>query len=124
MKLIPIIFLLTAMGAQMCSRFVVLLDFELNKDYIIKNLCENRSKPKICCKGKCFLKKQLQKADKEENIPAGKSSRNKSEEIFCSSIKKVKCIILPIVQQNKYSVTCDNFLFNKYSASIFHPPQV
>jgi hypothetical protein len=112
------------MIAQMSSRYVVLMNFELNKDYIVKNLCENRSKPKSCCKGKCFLKKQLQKADKEENIPAGKSSRNKNEEIFCSSIKKITSIILPLVQENKYTVTCDNFIFNKYPASIFHPPQV
>ena len=39
----------------------VYLDFELRKEYIIKNLCENRFKPQLHCDGKCYLSKQLHK---------------------------------------------------------------
>lgn len=40
---------------------VVYLDFELRKEYIIQNLCENRFKPQLHCDGKCYLAKRLQK---------------------------------------------------------------
>lgn len=33
--------------------------FELNKEYIIKKYCVNKSKPKLKCNGKCHLSKQL-----------------------------------------------------------------
>jgi hypothetical protein len=36
-------------------------------DYIVKNLCVNKDKPESCCKGKCHLKKEIQKQEKEEN---------------------------------------------------------
>ena len=39
----------------------VYLDFELRKEFIIKNLCENRFKPQLHCDGKCYLAKQLTK---------------------------------------------------------------
>lgn len=40
---------------------VVYLDFELRKEHIINNLCENRFKPQLHCDGKCYLAKRLQK---------------------------------------------------------------
>ncbi len=39
----------------------VYLDFELRKDYIVQQLCENRFKPELHCDGKCYLAKQLHK---------------------------------------------------------------
>ena len=38
---------------------LVYLDFELRKEYIIQNLCENRFKPHLKCDGKCYLAKKL-----------------------------------------------------------------
>lgn len=51
---------------------VVYLDFELRKEYIIKNLCENRFKPQLHCDGKCYLAKRLQKV-------AENDARNETE---------------------------------------------
>jgi hypothetical protein len=39
------------------------IEYTVNKDYIIKNLCINRDKPKSCCEGKCHLNKELAKSD-------------------------------------------------------------
>jgi len=38
------------------------IDYLINKDFISKNLCINRNKPHSCCKGKCYLVKQLKKS--------------------------------------------------------------
>ncbi|REA60144.1 hypothetical protein DSL64_15840 [Dyadobacter luteus] len=52
--------------------------FNVNRAYIAKTLCENRSRPELKCNGKCYLakilKKQEAKKDKEttqrvENMP-------------------------------------------------------
>ena len=40
---------------------VVYLDFEMRKDFIIQNLCENRFKPQLNCNGQCYLAKKLHK---------------------------------------------------------------
>ncbi|MFN8166406.1 MAG: hypothetical protein U0X76_09655 [Bacteroidia bacterium] len=47
--------------AQSVSTAFVLAGYELNRSYISKNLCENKSKPSLHCNGKCHLKKELQK---------------------------------------------------------------
>ena len=51
---------------QLSGRYFVVLDFYLNQDYIAKNLCINRDKPKMHCNGKCHLKKKLREEDKKE----------------------------------------------------------
>ena len=43
--------------------------FHINRTYIAKVLCENRSRPQLICNGKCYLAKKLkqqqEKKDKE-----------------------------------------------------------
>jgi hypothetical protein len=55
------LFLLFLISFKMLVVPFVYLDFELRKEYIIQNLCENRLKPQLHCNGKCYLAKQLQK---------------------------------------------------------------
>ncbi len=42
------------------------IEYEINKEYIVNNLCENRDKPMMNCQGKCYLKKQVKKAQQQE----------------------------------------------------------
>ena len=37
------------------------LEYIVNYDYIVKELCENKDKPELKCNGKCHLAKQLAK---------------------------------------------------------------
>lgn len=39
--------------------------YKANTDIIAKTLCENKAKPKMHCNGKCYLAKQLKKAEGE-----------------------------------------------------------
>ena len=59
-----------------CSGFLLIyVDFVANRDYIAKNLCENRDRPELKCNGKCQLCKRLRAEDKKENkgLPALKN---------------------------------------------------
>ena len=48
------------------SRFFIYAGFELNKNYIASELCENRDKPMMHCNGKCYLMKKLKQAEEKE----------------------------------------------------------
>ena len=65
---------------------VVYLDFELRKEYIIQNLCENRFKPQMNCNGHCYLAKKLQKVAEDnatkETQKQGQSLKKILEEVF------------------------------------------
>ncbi len=39
--------------------------YHLNKEYIARNLCENRDKPEMHCNGKCQVKKMIEKVEQE-----------------------------------------------------------
>jgi hypothetical protein len=56
-------FLLTVLTAYLIIPVLPVIDYLLHKDYIAKNLCVNRNKPHSCCKGKCYLVKQLKKTN-------------------------------------------------------------
>ena len=67
-KTVVILFLFSILLQTFSSLFIV-ANYLLNKEYISKNFCENRDKPKMHCNGKCHLMKQLQKQNKKENSP-------------------------------------------------------
>ncbi|MUH38262.1 hypothetical protein D9O36_20630 [Zobellia amurskyensis] len=47
-----------------------LVNYAVNYDYIVTNLCENRDQPMLHCDGKCFLAKQLaQESEEKEKNP-------------------------------------------------------
>jgi hypothetical protein len=103
------------------------IDYALNKDYIAKNLCENRNKPKMNCNGKCHLMKQLKKAGSEESTPVNNSSqKNSSQE---ENITHVAGIFIfnfnqTVSVKNIFSSHSQNYIPAPYSKGVFHPPQV
>jgi hypothetical protein len=56
-------FLIIVLTAYLIIPVLPVIDYLIHKDYIAKNLCVNRNKPKSCCKGKCYLVKQLKKVN-------------------------------------------------------------
>ena len=123
MKYISASILLIAFLVQTGSRYLVMLDFELNQDYIAKNLCENRNKPCCHCNGKCYLKKQLNKADKETSN--GTTSQKNQEDVLFFAEEK-NTVNLPFTEAIITNHFPRNYSFahqNLY-VSVFHPPQI
>ena len=96
-------------------------DFFLNKSYITKVLCINKAKPKMDCKGKCYLAKQLKEQEKQDQqAPVAKKFKievlfNLSEPLqinICKQGGKVE--YLPA-----YSLPLSSF-----PHSVFHPPAI
>jgi hypothetical protein len=77
MKILVIPILILLVATQAFSKWVLLLEFQWNRDYIAANLCENRTKPMLHCGGKCQLMKKLAADEKQQapvQGPAGKSA--------------------------------------------------
>jgi hypothetical protein len=48
------------------TRLFIYAGFELNQKYIAAKLCENRDKPWLNCKGRCYLMKKVKQAEEKE----------------------------------------------------------
>lgn len=106
---------------QTYSQVVIVAQYYANKDYIAKNLCENRAKPQMHCDGKCCLKKKLAKEGKEQ-APGPRSQKNEEVvTLFCSSVKFDITYYAPASELRKY-YHYDDLGTAAFSAPIFHPP--
>ena len=104
--------------------FLPILDYVVNYDYIVKELCENKDKPAMNCNGKCHLMKELSKAsDDDKQTPLEKKQNAKPiAELFFATTQGFifginKRIVNPKIE-TKYS---DDYSFLSTSL-IFHPP--
>lgn len=119
---------LSLLGLMLVKAWVIpllYLDFEIRRDYIVANLCENRNRPQLNCNGKCYLAKRIAETKKQEE-------RQAEQNYMASLIYQV----MDTREHNYFSVPTPvfeiplNHFFNyksPFSASsvvddIFHPP--
>ncbi len=74
------IFLLVTLISTNFSRFFIYAGFEVNKSYIAAQLCENKARPWMNCKGQCFLMKKLKAAEDKEKKQEQEAKRNHYQE--------------------------------------------
>lgn len=67
-KAVAIVLFVSVM-IQCVAQLAVKWQWSVHQDYIAKNLCENRTRPKMKCDGKCYLRKAIDKST-EQNSPA------------------------------------------------------
>lgn len=116
MKYILAITIFLALLVQTFSEAFVLADFYLNRAVIEQELCENKDKPQLECKGSCALKKELEKENKTE-IP------QQLQEIK-TFLKAERLTLIPQVRPYKNTfalVVNDNRVFKKHK-TVFRPP--
>ena len=123
MKFILVPILIALVLTQVFSKWLVVMEYNLNKDFIAKNLCVNRAKPKMHCNGKCQMMKRLAEEEKQNSEGNNNtSSKIKIQDIFFSD--EISNPVLPLLAKLKISYNEDR-PFSKYNspiAPIFHPP--
>jgi hypothetical protein len=67
--------------------------YEINKKTIADKLCVNKSNPKLHCNGKCYLSKQLKKA--EENEKRQSKSLMEKDEVITVYDKQIAITFIP-----------------------------
>jgi len=99
--------------------------YELNKDYIAKNLCENRNKPKMKCCGKCYLRKQLKKAEDGNTGNTEKQGPSKLNKIELAEFIIPQKFSIKESFANKiksYNPSLQHMFGYDMPVNIFHPP--
>jgi hypothetical protein len=100
---------------------LIVAEYVINKEYIAQNICENRDKPKMNCKGKCHLKKQL--AEDESGKKGNSQSQQEKQDVnlFCQYFNlRVPLLVVPVLKQKFLSA--NEFFILNYIKNIFHPP--
>jgi hypothetical protein len=110
------------MLAQTFNRFFIVVDYQLNKEYIAKTLCENKNKPQMHCNGKCQMMKKLQQEEKKDQQNPDRSNVNKFEFISFSLNKISLSPVLKFSTGLNYPGYQEHYSSRSLSAP-FHPPQ-
>jgi hypothetical protein len=121
LRQIPIILLFVGALGQTFSQCLIFLDYQLNKNYIAANLCENKDKPGMKCEGKCYLCKRLKNEESKDKENPERRAENKFESIsfqwgFALTHPVPKLITL------RY-LSFQESVYNSFALSFFHPPQ-
>lgn len=101
------------------------LEYVINYDYIVAELCENKAKPEMHCNGKCHLKKELAKAAETEKPLSEKKTQSSEAEVLFFQETVVFTLITEvsvIISQNIYGYA--NLYSYQEGYSYFHPPLV
>lgn len=120
MKYIFVILSLTGLLSQNLSRLVILVNFELNKEFIAKNLCEKKEEVDNCCKGSCHLKKQLDEDEKKQPVPTQNTKDKYEVQLYCNKLS----FELNDLKEKSEAIKQKQILYSKLTlCSVFHPPQ-
>ena len=101
------------------------LEYLVNYDYIVKELCENKNKPALKCNGKCHLAKQLAKSAEEDKPISSDKKQNVKQEIetmFCQEFKVVSFAKNFVFTNKKINSDYQNLYALTAIQSTFHPP--
>jgi hypothetical protein len=120
---IPITIVLIALIAlQTFSQWCLILDYQVNRDYIAKNLCVNRDNVSCCCKGKCFLNKKMAADQSQQQAPGKGGQKEESPVQLQASINTLPALQAPVLivrNPARYLASCSQVFIH----SVFQPPQ-
>ncbi len=111
---------------QSTTRIFVYAQWQMNRSYLAKNICENRNKKGSCCEARCQLKKNLAKVENEDNQQSSAPKKIKFQEQESFVITEVP--ILEKFDNPADSTTYPNldksgYFFDPHQ-SVFHPPNL
>lgn len=102
------------------------LDFEIRRDYIVANLCENRDRPILLCNGKCYLTKRVKDAREKEE----KQAENDYLSHLLYQVMDDRMLVFNAVQNSFELCSFVQYQFSPSltarnpASDIFHPPLV
>ena len=125
MKFIASTIFILLLLTQVFSKWLMVIDYTINKDYIAKNLCENRNRPTLHCNGKCQLMKKMALEDDQTNKTNSASSVAKAP--FTDVLFNAAFAFTQLTACASDSLYNDFYLVaipSSFNSSIFHPPLV
>jgi hypothetical protein len=122
MKFIVIPILLLLIMTQTFSKWFVVMAFNLNREYIAKNLCENRYRPQLNCKGNCVLMKKMKQEEKQEQDKQGPVKIEINSVVLSSKSFFASAEMPVFITAILYTHSPDSGKPVDRPATFFHPP--
>lgn len=105
------------------STSLLVLNYQMNMDFVIENFCENTDKLEMHCNGKCHLKKQI---EQEENQKSENPISINEGISFVLTIDDLPTFRVDQVSQSEIIINSP-YLMKSYGShliGVFHPPKV
>jgi len=120
MKLVLVPVLMILLLTQSFSKWIIVMEYGLNRDFISKNLCINKAKPQLHCHGKCQMMKKM--AEEEKQNGTKETTKLKFQDLVF--IDKLNYWELPSLTftQLSYNEQQPLLISPAPPTSIFHPP--
>ena len=101
------------------------LEYLLNYDYIVNELCENRDKPILTCNGLCYLGDQVEKQlDLDSNQQKPLPPKFDTEKFISLKVSTSKDIAVIIELTSSSPETVNPLEEENFSNSLWRPPIV
>jgi hypothetical protein len=121
LKHLTIILLILGLFGQTFNRYFLVLNYQLNKDFIAKYLCENKNKPELKCEGKCYLCKRLKKEDNKDQENPERKTTIKFDVLSYQGSYCISGRVGGIIPLTYFMFQED--IYSSYIPSFLHPPQ-
>lgn len=122
-RLIAVCLLIALIGSGF-SQVAVYAGFQLNQDYIVKNLCVNRNRPEMHCNGRCYLMSKLKQVNEKEKKQAARDNLNRMETSFLQRAYMINLnapvTALVVAHFPPYQYT----YCSQYITTVFRPPKL
>lgn len=125
MKFVLVPILMTLVFTQTFSKWMVVFEYNFNKDFIAQKLCVNKAKPQLHCKGKCQMMKRLAEEEKQNSSDTTNNTFKVSipEVLFSNEINQPAIPMLAL-STFLYNEEPPVFIHRAPSFPIFHPPSL
>lgn len=115
----------TLIFLQPFSKMWIYVSFKINQDKIAKTLCVKKEVKNNGCQGKCHLKKQLDKADENEQKQAPTNLKEKYEVLYCDYHRAMDLRKLSLLLERQILNTNNaDFFASSFITDIFRPPKL
>lgn len=107
----------------MVKPLVPIMEYYANYDYIATVLCENRDKPYLECNGKCYLEKQLKKADHNNHEHKSTVPQINFDDYPISPLDQFSYTFKDFSEVNSNEFSDNKYASQDYYKSLLKPPQ-
>jgi len=117
------ILLILLLGLQTFSKWCLIVEYQVNREFIAKNLCVNRAKPSSCCQGKCYLNKKMATDESQQQAPGKSGQRDETPlQIFLQRniVPTPQLTEISSIHSTRYIAPATQ----DHSLSQFQPPQI
>lgn len=122
MKFLAVSILMLLVLLQTFSKYVLMAEYTINKDYIAKNLCENKARPTLHCNGKCQLMKKMAEEEKQNSSNPNSTGKIQIGDILFTHKIQVPSIAHLSKEKEKFNDEFVTTIPSTHLTSIFHPP--